>query len=137
MGAIIWNLLTWYFRLPSSSSHALIGGLLGAGVTIYGVGALSWTTFVFKVLLVLFTSPLIGMILGHLVFKNLSKPLKYCNTRINGCFKKVQLFSMVLLGLSHSSNDSQKSMGLIVMALLVSGNTEKLKCLYGCRWGVQ
>lgn len=135
MGAIIWNLMTWYFGLPSSSSHALVGGMLGAGITIYGSGSLNWATFLYKVLLVLFTSPLIGMMLGYFFFKRLSKLLVYCNTRVNRLIKKIQIFSMILLGLSHSSNDSQKSMGLIVMVLLISGNIDTFKVPFWVQFG--
>jgi len=125
--AILWNLATWYFKLPSSSSHALVGGMLGAGITAYGLDSMNWDTFLFKVLLVLLLSPLVGLVFGNVILKWLSKCMYYCNPRINKYIKKVQLFSMILLGLSHSSNDSQKPMGLIIVALLVSGNIPEFK----------
>lgn len=121
LGAIIWNLITWYFRMPSSSSHALVGGMLGAGIMLYGLGSLNVVILVSKVLLVLFLSPLIGALLGYLFLRIFSALLKNYNKRINKYIKKVQVISMIMLGLSHSSNDAQKSMGLIVMVLLVSG----------------
>lgn len=121
LGAIIWNLITWYFRMPSSSSHALVGGMLGAGIMMYGFSSLNMVILFSKVLLVLFLSPLIGSVLGFLFFRMLSLLFKYYNTKLNKYIKKIQVISMIMLGLSHSSNDAQKSMGLIVMALLVSG----------------
>ena len=133
--AIIWNLVTWYFKLPSSSSHALVGGLLGAGVTAYGPDSLNWNTLLFKVLLVLLLSPLIGGVFGNLILKGLTKLMYYCNPRINKYIKKIQIFSMILLGLSHSSNDSQKPMGLIIIALLVSGNISAFKVPFWVQLG--
>lgn len=125
LGAITWNLITWYLGMPSSSSHALVGGMLGAGIMMYGFGSLNLKTFIYKVLLVLFLSPLIGSALGYIFFKRLSALFKNFNVRLNKYIKKIQLISMILLGLSHSSNDAQKSMGLIMMALLVSGGIDR------------
>jgi PiT family inorganic phosphate transporter len=134
-GAIVWNLITWYYGLPSSSSHALLGGYGGSAIAKAGFGALipaGWTkTLVFIVL-----SPLIGALLGfslmvavYWVFQRVSP------ARVDRVFRVGQLFSSALLSLSHGGNDAQKTMGIIV-GLLVSakavfvGETGLLRHLY-------
>ena len=121
LGAIIWNLVTWYWGLPSSSSHALLGGYAGAAVAKAGSGAIivaGWT----KTIIFIFLSPIIGMAAGFLLmtaiywaFRNVSP------RRVDSIFRKVQLGSAALFSLSHGANDAQKTMGIIV-GLLVSVN---------------
>jgi PiT family inorganic phosphate transporter len=119
IGALVWDLVTWYLGLPSSSSHALIGGLVGAAVTKAGVGSLIWSgldkTLAFMVL-----SPIIGFALAFglmtaLIRSFFSKPLFV----INRYFRRLQLVSSALVSLSHGTNDAQKTMG-VVTALLFS-----------------
>lgn len=135
LGAIIWNLITWWFGLPSSSSHALLGGYAGAAVAKAGSGAIimaGWT----KTIIFIFLSPIIGMVAGFLLmtaiywtFRNVSP------RRVDSIFRKVQLASAALFSLSHGANDAQKTMGIIV-GLLVSasatfaGETGWLRHLY-------
>ncbi len=118
-GAILWNLITWWFGLPSSSSHALIGGYAGAAVTKAGWGAIiasGWTkTLVFIVL-----SPLVGMVAGY--FLMIAFYWIFRRTpphRVDSIFRRVQLLSAALFSLSHGANDAQKTMGIIA-GLLVS-----------------
>jgi PiT family inorganic phosphate transporter len=121
LGAIVWNLITWWFGLPSSSSHALLGGYAGAAVARAGSGAIivsGWT----KTIIFIFLSPMIGMTAGFLLmtaiywaFRNVSP------RRVDAIFRKVQLASAALFSLSHGANDAQKTMGIIV-GLLVSAN---------------
>lgn len=123
-GAIVWNLFTWWKRMPSSSSHALVGGLLGAGLSAYGAGSVNWADFMYKVVLVLFTSPLIGFVVGYICLKIVSRITKDYHPRTNIYLKNIQLLSMFALGMSHGSNDAQKSMGIVAIILLLSGYTD-------------
>jgi PiT family inorganic phosphate transporter len=120
LGAILWNLLTWYLGLPSSSSHALIGGFIGS-VTI-GVG---WQAIQFsgleKVLIALFTSPIIGFVIGYLVLKLVRFLCSNATPRVNWFFKRGQIVTAIALALSHGANDAQKTMGMITLALVTSG----------------
>lgn len=111
--------------MPSSSSHALIGGLLGAGLAAYGVGCIQWNVFLYKVLAVLFTSPLIGFVVGYIFLKIIVFITKDMHPRVNNSIKKIQVASMFLLGMSHGSNDAQKSMGIIATILFLSGVTDR------------
>lgn len=122
IGAIIWNLLTWYIGLPSSSSHALIGGLVGAAIVYKGtLSVVNWATLFDKVVLWLFLSPVIGFVMGYIfmVITNwiLRKTKPATVTKI---FSKAQIGSAALMALAHGGNDAQKSMGIITMALMSS-----------------
>jgi PiT family inorganic phosphate transporter len=123
MAAIIWNLATWYFGLPSSSSHALIGGLLGAAVVFKGsFTIINWPSFLWKVLLWMFLSPVVGFIAGFILMTALNwilRPLRPAT--VTKIFSKAQIISAGLMALNHGSNDAQKSMGVISMALLSGG----------------
>lgn len=123
LGAITWNLITWYFGLPSSSSHALIGGLLGAAIMFQGsLSIVNWTNFFYKILLWLFLSPVIGFTAGYLIMVALYwilKPLRPAT--VTTIFSKAQILSAAAMALNHGSNDAQKSMGIITMALLSGG----------------
>lgn len=121
VGAITWDLITWYLGLPSSSSHALIGGLVGAAVTKAGVGSLLWVgldkTVTFMVL-----SPFIGFVIAFGAMAALIRVFFTIPIHVvNRYFRRLQLFSSALVSLSHGTNDAQKTMG-VVTALLVSVN---------------
>lgn len=118
--AVSWNILTWLFRLPSTSSHALLGGLLGAALMGSGVGAIQ-SAGLTKTLLFLFISPAIGMAFGFIIFRLIVELSRKATPRINTFFKKAQLITTIALGLSHGTNDGQKSMGIITLALIASG----------------
>jgi PiT family inorganic phosphate transporter len=122
-GAIVWNLITWYIALPSSSSHALIGSLVGAAVVVTGnIRIVNWTNILDKVILPLFSSPAIGFVIGYFVMKLLFFLLRRAKQRtVNQCFSKLQIFSAALMAYSHGSNDAQKTMGIITMALVGGG----------------
>ncbi len=120
-GAIGWNLITWYFAIPSSSSHAIIGGLVGASISAFGLDSIQWSGF-FKILSVLITSPLIGFGVGWIVMLLLFWLFRFSDaTRVNRIFLKLQVVSACMMGFSHGSNDAQKSMGIITMALVAAG----------------
>ncbi|HKV75534.1 MAG TPA: inorganic phosphate transporter [Gemmatimonadales bacterium] len=121
-GAIIWNLITWWLGLPSSSSHALMGGLGGAAIAKAGVGALITSGWI-KPILFIFLSPLIGMVLGLTLSVSLSWALrKQAPGPMDKLFRRLQLISAGLYSLSHGANDAQKTMGIIA-GLLVSTQT--------------
>ncbi len=120
-GAIIWNIVTWYYGLPSSSSHALIGGLIGAAVSKAGTGQLVWEGII-KTTVFIVVSPAIGMALGFtfmVLAMNLSHKSNMAKT--DKLFRKLQLFSAAVYSLGHGMNDAQKTMGIIAMALFSKG----------------
>lgn len=123
IGAIIWNLITWYVGIPSSSSHAIIGGLLGAALTFQkSFNIVNWANFYHKILLWLFLSPIIGFIAGFIIMTSLNWILRKMRpSNVTKVFSKLQIVSAALMALNHGSNDAQKSMGIITMALLSGG----------------
>ena len=123
LGAIIWNVTTWLFGLPSSSSHALFGGLIGSAVVGAGLGAISWQTLLDKVILPALFAPLVAGVVALLATK-----LAYAVTRRvdgnpngRGRFKIAQIFSSSLVALAHGTNDAQKTMGIITLTLISAG----------------
>lgn len=121
IGGITWNLLTWWWGLPSSSSHALIGSLLGATffASNQGPGHIDWLVVFQKIIFPMFTSPVIGFTLGFLIMSSLIWMVYRIHLhRINMVFGKLQILSAILMALSHGNNDAQKSMGIIALALL-------------------
>ena len=121
IGAVLWNILTWWLALPSSSSHALVGGIIGAvlvsvgpdGLNFYGIG---------KIVLSLILSPLIAIVTGCCVMTLLFQVFgRFSPSAVNGKFKKMQVLSAAMMAFSHGSNDAQKSMGIITLALLAGG----------------
>ncbi|MDU4960128.1 MAG: anion permease [Sporomusaceae bacterium] len=126
LGAIIWNLLTWWRGIPSSSSHALIGGIIGAVVVSKGGGALNWLG-IEKIVLSLVLSPILALMSGFLVMLLLLWVFgRLAPARLNIGFKRMQLLSAGLMSFSHGSNDAQKAMGIITLALLSSGQIDTL-----------
>lgn len=118
--AIIWNIMTWILGIPSSSSHALIGGIVGAVVVGVGVSAIKMAG-VWKVLISLFASPIIGFIAGIIIANIVYLLCWNATPRVNGVFKKLQVVTSLGLALSHGTNDAQKTMGIITLGLLISG----------------
>lgn len=117
IGAIAWNLITWYFGIPSSSSHALIGGIIGAGVTKAGTGAIVWGGLS-KTLYAIVLSPVTGFLLGILFMIFVSWLFARANpTFADSFFRKLQLVSAALYSLGHGSNDAQKTAGIISVLL--------------------
>jgi PiT family inorganic phosphate transporter len=121
LGAIIWNLITWWFGIPSSSSHALIGGYAGAAVSKAGLAAILWGSKWIETLSAIVLSPAIGMLSGFLLMVlvfNLFR--KVTNRGVDRFFRVAQLTSSALLSLAHGGNDAQKTMGIIVGLLVAS-----------------
>lgn len=120
ISAILWNLLTWYLGFPSSSSHALIGGFIGAVVMGAGWGAIQFHGLE-KILIALFASPIIGYLIGFIVLRVVMIMSWNATPRINGLFKRSQILTALALALSHGTNDAQKTMGIITLALVTGG----------------
>ncbi|HLA33470.1 MAG TPA: inorganic phosphate transporter [Rhodocyclaceae bacterium] len=123
VGAIAWNIITWYYGIPSSSSHALIGGLIGAAVIKAGPGALIWSG-VGKVVVFILIAPMLGFILGGVIMVGVAW---LCNRstprRVDKLFRRLQLVSASLYSLGHGGNDAQKTIGIIWMLLIAAGIT--------------
>lgn len=118
--AIIWNLITWWFGLPSSSSHTLVGGLVGAAIAHAGVSSIIYSGFL-KIVAFIFIAPVLGMLISFFFSSFIFWLLrKGTPSTINTIFKKFQIFSSSLLSLGHGGNDAQKSMGIIWAALLIN-----------------
>ncbi|GAB4574898.1 MAG: inorganic phosphate transporter [Anaerolineae bacterium] len=120
IGAILWNIFTVTFGIPSSSSHALIGGMIGAVWVGYGLENVM-ISGLSKVLIALFVSPIIGMIAGFLVMAVLRFLFAGASPRMGIVFKRGQLVTSTLLALSHGTNDAQKTMGIITLGLVATG----------------
>jgi len=120
LAAILWNLLTWYLGFPSSSSHALIGGFIGAVAVGAGWQAIQLAGLE-KVLIALFTSPIIGFVVGYFLTKAIFIFCWNATPKVNWLFKRGQIITAIALALSHGANDAQKTMGIITMALVTGG----------------
>jgi len=125
IGAIAWNIITWYYGIPSSSSHALIGGMIGATVAKAGTGALVGAG-IGKTVLFIVLSPAMGFILGALMMLAVSWVFRRAMPgRVDRWFRRGQLFSCALYSLGHGSNDAQKTMGIIWLLLIIAGMATK------------
>jgi len=120
VGAILWNLITWFFGIPSSSSHALIGGLIGAALISSGMDAVKFSGL-YKVMAALFISPVICFFAGLLILKIIYFLARNATPHINTFFKRSQLVTAVTLAFSHGTNDAQKTIGVITLSLVISG----------------
>ena len=120
LASIIWNLITWFLGIPSSSSHALVGGLVGATVIGYGLNAVQSYGLI-KIIAALLLSPPIGLLGGYILMKLVLFLARGATPRINWFFKRAQTFTALGLALSHGANDAQKTMGIITMGLVGSG----------------
>lgn len=119
LGAIAWNLITWRFGIPSSSSHALIGGLCGAALVRAGFNAVIWSGLIGKVVLPLLFSPVIGFILGFIIMATIYRLFaRTASGHVSSLFRVLQVFSAAAMALNHGLNDAQKSMGVITLALV-------------------
>jgi PiT family inorganic phosphate transporter len=118
LGAIAWNIITWYFGIPSSSSHALMGSLGGAAIMRIGFGSIVWNGWT-KTLIFIVVAPMLGMILGYgmmmlLMWMYHKRP----SSKINSVFRRLQLVSAAFYSLGHGANDAQKTMGIITILLI-------------------
>ena len=120
LAAIIWNLLTWWFGIPSSSSHALLGGLVGAAVVERGFEVVKMAGLI-KVLSALAFSPVIGFVAGFIIMRVVLFLARAASPSINTFFKRIQIGTAIALALSHGTNDAQKTMGVITLGLVSAG----------------
>lgn len=121
IGAIIWDMITWYLGLPTSSSHALVGGLIGAGIAAAGTGSIH-VEGVEKIVLFMIISPIVGLVIGFFFALFIMRSFRKSHpSTINHYFRRLQLFSSAFYSLTHGTNDAQKTMGIIAI-LLVSEN---------------
>lgn len=123
LAAILWNLFTWWRGIPSSSSHALIGGLLGATI-VYSASFdhIIWSGVLQKVIIPLFTSPIVGFLMGFLMMSSIFKLFaNWSQNHVNRVFLKLQVISAAMVAFSHGNNDAQKTMGIITLALITGG----------------
>lgn len=120
LAAITWNLLTWYYGIPSSSSHALIGSIAGAAIAGAGFAALNYSGFL-AILQALIFSPILALVVGYLMYSIFKVVFKNHNlTKTNRNFRLIQIATAALQSFSHGTNDAQKAMGIITMALIVN-----------------
>lgn len=128
VGAIAWNCITWYYGIPSSSSHALIGGLIGAAVADEGFGALNVSGIVDKVLIPLVGSPLAGYIADFLIMWLIYWIFGHVHrSKVNWTFRHLQLVSAGFMATSHGLNDAQKTMGIVTLALVIFGEIDSVE----------
>lgn len=120
IGSILWNLLTWFLGIPSSSSHGLVGGLIGAAWIGVGLDALRLAGLL-KMVAALFAAPLIGFGVGFLLTRLIFVLAGNSSPQINSFFKQGQIVTALVLAISHGANDAQKTMGVIVLALVIGG----------------
>jgi PiT family inorganic phosphate transporter len=126
IGAIIWNLATWFLGIPSSSSHALIGGMVGAIAVGAGFDAIKLSGLE-KVLIALFTSPIIGFALGFVLMRIIFFLVRGATPSINVFFRRSQLVTALAMSFSHGTNDAQKTMGIITLSLVIGGVLPEFK----------
>jgi PiT family inorganic phosphate transporter len=123
IGAIVWNLITWYFGIPSSSSHALIGGLVGATLVAVGTSGVEWSGIWHKVIIPMVSSPLIGLVVAFALMNALLLLVfRWAPQPVNRTFRRLQPLSGAAVAFAHGSNDAQKTMGIITLALITSGH---------------
>jgi len=128
VGAIAWNLLTWRLGIPSSSSHALIGGLLGAALVSAGIGSWQMDGVIGKVLVPLVGSPIVGFAGGLLLMVLIFNVFRRAHPgRLNAVFRRLQIVSAAYMAFSHGSNDAQKTMGIMTLALVTAGVIESFE----------
>lgn len=119
--AIAWNLITWYYGIPSSSSHALIGSIAGAAIASAGFSILHYAGFM-KIIVALVVSPLLAFVVGYIIYSIFKVVFKNNNlTRTNRNFRFFQIFTAAAQSFAHGTNDAQKAMGIITMALIAAG----------------
>jgi len=126
-GAFIWNGLCWLLRLPTSSSFAMVGGLIGPVLFSFGLSGIPWTVFLLKVVGALLLSPFLGILFGGAVHQLLMRVLAGAQWKTIRYLKRLQIGSLIILGMNHGTNDSQKTMGLIALLLYLSGQAQRME----------
>lgn len=117
IAALIWNTVNRIFGIPASSSHALAGGFIGSGIAAFGFSQLNWDSILVKIVLMIFLSPAVGFIVGFIIMRLIKYIFRYASREVNSFFKGAQVFNMIYLAFNHSFNDSQKSVGIILLLM--------------------
>lgn len=131
IAGITWNLVTWYFGIPSSSSHAIIGAIAGAVIASDGFGAIKYSGFI-KIIEALILSPILAFVVGYIVYTIVKLIFKNSNlAKTNKQFRRVQIATAALQSYTHGTNDAQKSMGIITMALIALRHAQHARCPFG------
>ncbi|HET8812858.1 MAG TPA: anion permease, partial [Gaiella sp.] len=121
VGAITWNLITWFVGLPSSSSHALIGGMMGSAIAAEGIHVVQWQGILDKVLIPSLIAPLLGIVVAFLLILGITWLIaRRSPEKVNRVFRRLQLVSGGFVAFTHGTNDAQKTMGVITLALLTA-----------------
>jgi len=120
ISAIIWNLITWYYGMPSSSSHALIGGLIGAFFFGWGIDPINWKN-VLNIILIMVLSPFIGFLISWILTRITIFCCQWATPKANSVFKKIQILTLITQAMAHGTNDGQKTMGVITFSLIILG----------------
>lgn len=121
LAAILWNITTWLFAIPASSSHALIGGVVGAGIAAFSSQAISWSYFWTRVVLMIFVTPIASFFVGFAILSLLRFLTQNATPRANTFFHYAQWFNMTFLAFNHSYNDAQKSIGIVMILIGIFG----------------
>lgn len=130
--SVLWNIVTWYLGIPSSSSHALVGGLLGGAIMAFGVEVVQLPGLI-KIIAALLLSPPLGLLMGFLVMRFTLWAVRHATPKVNVLFRRLQIITLLGLGLSHGTNDAQKTMGVITLGLVLTG---RLKSFHVPIWVV-
>ena len=125
MAAILWNVTTWFYAIPASSSHALIGGVVGAGIAAFSTHAITWSYFWTKVVIMIFITPAVSFLAGYGILKLLLFLTERAEKKVNKFFTYAQWVNMTFLAFNHSFNDSQKSIGIVMILIGICGGAAK------------
>ena len=124
LAAVIWDLTAWLSHVPSSSTHALLGGIVGSSVVAYGFGSVAWSAFLYRVVLMIFLAPVIGFFMGFMIMRLCKFFFMRASRGANVVFKRLQVFNVLLLSYTHSTHDSQKTLGIIMLLMSICGGVE-------------
>ncbi len=123
LAAVIWDLTAWLSHVPSSSTHALLGGIVGSSVVAYGFSSVAWSAFLYRVILMIFLAPIIGFLMGYIIMKLCKFFFMHSSRNANTVFKRLQVLNVLLLSYTHSTHDSQKTLGIIMLLMSICGGT--------------
>lgn len=123
LAAVLWDLTAWLSHVPSSSTHALLGGVVGSSIVAYGFGSVAWAQFLYRVVLMIFLAPVVGFVMGFVIMKIIKAIVMKASRGANTVFKRIQILNVLLLAYSHSTHDSQKTLGIIMLLMSICGGT--------------
>ncbi len=121
LAAVLWDLTAWLSHVPSSSTHALLGGVVGSSIVAYGFQSVAWSQFLYRVILMIFLAPVIGFLMGYMIMRLCKYFFMHSSRNANVVFKRLQVFNVLLLSYTHSTHDSQKTLGIIMLLMSICG----------------